>query len=370
MCRFLEQLWALTGTPASSIGTLGCHITYHHQQKHLANEGLTSPPGDSLMPLISKKLHDYKIYHTILEASSHGLDQYRLDSLQFDGAIFSNFGRDHLDYHKTIDDYAQAKLRLFRELVKPNGFVVWHKKNALHKDLLHIANTKQYRYAILGQDCKIIHHQTSLQGQQFRLRYQKKTHIINLPLIGYFQAENAVLSLLMLLQGQELTSYHIHAMESLKPVQGRMQFVPNHLHKKVIIDYAHTPDALLTLLKAVKDHKPHRIILVFGCGGDRDKGKRPLMANIAQEYAQYIIVTDDNPRFEKASSIRQDMLSVLPHAKEIADRKQAIEHALHLAGEHDMVVIAGKGHEQGQEIEGIQYHFSDYDCVKEYFDHV
>ncbi|PHR60610.1 MAG: UDP-N-acetylmuramoyl-L-alanyl-D-glutamate--2,6-diaminopimelate ligase [Robiginitomaculum sp.] len=344
--EFLRQIWEMQGTKAASIGTLG--ITTKTDQQAL---GYTTPDCVRLHQALAG-LHKDGITDCALEASSHGLVQRRLDGAQFTAAGFTNLTQDHFDYHNSFDDYYQAKQRLFLKMLPKGAPVVINVDDSYGTrlaDECEAASLDVWRIGWAGREMKVIEVQPMVHGQRFQVRINGLERTINLPLVGEFQAANALLALGLVMQTGMTLNTGIKALEQLAGVRGRLELAATTKKQvPVFVDFAHTPDGLEKLLRSVRPHTRRDMILVFGCGGDRDPSKRPLMAQIAATHADKVIVTDDNPRSEDPATIRASVLKELPGAIEQADRRTAIEQAIAMAQNGDAILIAGKGHEQGQ----------------------
>lgn len=360
---FTRQIWQSIGFEAASVGTLGVS-----SGKVNRPGGLTTPDPMALHADL-QALAGAGVSHVALEASSHGLDQYRMDGVRFKAAAFTNLTRDHLDYHKTEQGYFYAKARLFGELVDPGDAAVINTDSSWGAVLEDIAWARGLERLSIGSNknaaIRLTGQAIAAGGQRMVFDYAGQSYDILLPLIGGFQAENALLAAgLVLATGGEPDPVFA-ALESLVGVPGRMELLGvSQAGGAVFVDYAHTPDGLATVLNAARRHEPKALHVVFGCGGDRDAGKRPQMGLIAKKLADTIIVTDDNPRSENASVIRREILAAATGAREIADRGQAIEEAISNLAAGDMLVIAGKGHEEGQLVGKNMLPFSDIETVK------
>jgi UDP-N-acetylmuramoyl-L-alanyl-D-glutamate--2,6-diaminopimelate ligase len=343
---FLRQIWTHLGRRAASLGTLGLVAP---GVKTAGN--LTTPDPVDLHKSL-KDLADAGVGCLAMEASSHGLAQYRLDGVKIAAAAFTNLTRDHLDYHGTIDAYLKAKLRLFTDILPPTGTAVIN-VDAPYADAVEAACRKRGQRVLThgrrGRDIRAKAITASMGGQTLALSVQGRDATITLPLVGTFQAENALCALGLAIACGEDVEGALKALECLTGVPGRLQLVGRHPSgAPVFVDYAHTPDALMTVLKALRPHATKRLHVVFGCGGDRDPGKRPEMGRIADEFADVVIVTDDNPRSEDPVAIRREILAGCPAAREIGDRAEAIRVALGALQSDDVLIVAGKGHERGQ----------------------
>ncbi|HTH15258.1 MAG TPA: UDP-N-acetylmuramoyl-L-alanyl-D-glutamate--2,6-diaminopimelate ligase [Magnetospirillum sp.] len=339
---FARQLWSRLGHKAASLGTLGVQA-----EGFPPRPSLTTPDPVDLHAALAE-LAGAGITHAAMEASSHGLDQYRLDGVRLQAAAFTNLTRDHLDYHADMQAYGAAKLRLFTELLAADGTAVVNADSDFATKVL-AARPKALTFGRKGKDLRLVSATPEPHGQVLALEILGRAATVHLPLAGTFQAENALAALGLVIACGADPAAAAEALETLEGVPGRLQKVAEAATgAPVYVDYAHTPDALETVLKALRPHASGRLIVVYGCGGDRDPGKRPQMGAIAETLADIAIVTDDNPRSEDPALIRRAILAAAPHAVEIGDRAQAIRHAVGLAKSGDVVVLAGKGHEAGQ----------------------
>lgn len=365
---FLRQIWASAGKRAASMGTLGAI-----GPNGVLDLGHTTPDPAAVHATLAT-LAEEDVTHCAMEASSHGLDQHRIDGLTFAGGAFLNLTQDHLDYHQTMDSYRAAKLKLVPLIDADNGvFVV----NADSPEASHFSDAAEAAgLRVLqsgwraGHGLKIVEIQPKPNAQRLVLKWHTTTSApievkVDLPLIGEFQAINAVTAATLALALGETPEHVWAGMAKLRPVRGRMEHVgQSESGGHVFVDYAHTPDGLDVLLRAARPHAPGRIIAVFGCGGDRDADKRSKMGAIAAQHADLVIVTDDNPRNEDAASIRRQILSAAPDAIEIGDRAQAIREGIAMLKTGDALLIAGKGHETGQIVKGEVHAFSDQDVAR------
>ena len=357
-----RQLWRM-GHNAASIGTLG--ITTASDQ---VRTGLTTPDIVTFLSNMSGLARE-GISHSIFEASSHGLSQYRSEGVKVDVAAFTNLSRDHLDYHGNMDDYFEAKMRLFDEVVDDNGTaVIWADDEWSDKAIAR-AKLRALRLITVGEKgegiCLISRTPTQL-GQTLELKIQGEVSKVKLPLIGAYQAANVLVAAgIVLASGGDVEDVLGH-LARLQPVRGRLErAVITRSGAPVYVDYAHTPDGLRAAIAALRPHTKGKLITVFGAGGDRDTGKRPEMGAIAVADSDIAIVTDDNPRSEDPALIRDDIMKGAPGAHNIGDRRYAIAFAIEHAEPDDIVLIAGKGHEQGQEIAGRVLPFDDVEVARE-----
>ena len=346
VASFTRQIWSALGHPAASLGTLG--VFAPGLEIPLAH---TTPDPVQLHRVLAE-LKQRGIEHLALEASSHGLDQHRLDAVQVAAAGFTNLTRDHFDYHPTMEGYLAAKLRLFDALLRTGGTAVVNADDPVFPAIEAVCRGRGHRlfgYGRDGQALKILDLVPHQRGQHLTAEVLGRRIEVDLPLVGSFQASNVLCALgLVIACGGDLDR-SLAALGRLEGVPGRMQWVATHPKgAPIFVDYAHTPDALETVLRALRPHVEGRLVVVFGCGGDRDRGKRPLMGGIAARLADRVIVTDDNPRTEDAAGIRQAILAACPGAVEIGDRATAIQTAIADLRAGDVLVLAGKGHERGQ----------------------
>lgn len=341
-----RQMLTVLGQRAASIGTLGVIAP-----SGTVNTGMTSPDVVSFFKTL-KGLKLEGVTAAVFEASSHALDQYRMHGARIKAAAFTNLTRDHLDYHGTLEAYGAAKAKLFLEILPDDGTGVINVDDAFGKELAEKCKKRGLallRFGYHGIELKILHRDILLQGQHLTVAWAGSRVNILLPLVGEFQAYNALAAAGLLIGGGADAAKVFAALAKLQGVPGRLENVattPNGA--AVYVDYAHTPDGLRAALQALRPHTQAKLMVVFGCGGDRDRGKRPLMGAIASELADSIIVTDDNPRTENAAFVRREVMTGAQAATEISDRRSAIAAALDRAGPGDVVLIAGKGHEQGQ----------------------
>jgi UDP-N-acetylmuramoyl-L-alanyl-D-glutamate--2,6-diaminopimelate ligase len=358
-----RQLWRMAGHHAASIGTLG--VTTGDET---VTTGLTTPDIVTFLSNMAGLARE-GVTHAAFEASSHGLHQYRTEGLPVAAAGFTNLSRDHLDYHGDMAAYLTAKLRLFSEVVDPNGIaVIWQDDEASDRviDLARERGLQLMGVGTRGATLRLIDRIPTQLGQTLVVVHEEVEHRIILPLIGEYQAANALMAagLVIATGGDPVTT--LGNLSRLQPVRGRLErAVITQSGAPVYVDYAHTPDALAAAISALKPHAVGRLILVMGAGGDRDVGKRPEMGLIAEVMADRVIVTDDNPRSEDPESIRRAIMSKAPEATEIGDRRRAIAAAIAEAGPGDIVLIAGKGHETGQVVGDRVLPFDDVQVARE-----
>ena len=343
---FVRQLWSHLGRPAASLGTLGLIAPGGRSVT-----GLTTPDPVRLHALLTE-LAAAGIDHLALEASSHGLDQRRLDGVHLRAAAFTNLSRDHFDYHGTFEGYLAAKRRLFSELLPPGGTAVLNADAPEFEMLATLCRAREIAvldYGRRAQRLRLTAREPQPDGQALELALDRRRHRVATRLVGGFQAANLLAALGLVMASGEDAEAAIALLERLEGAAGRLERVGIHPSgAPVFVDYAHKPDALAQVLDALRPHTRGRLMVVFGCGGDRDPGKRPLMGEIAGARADLVVVTDDNPRSEEPAAIRRAILAASPGALEIGDRRQAIRAAVSELRAGDVLVVAGKGHESGQ----------------------
>jgi UDP-N-acetylmuramoyl-L-alanyl-D-glutamate--2,6-diaminopimelate ligase len=354
VATFCRQIFTRLGRKAASMGTLGVQTA----DEALTPPGLTTPDAAEVARLASE-LATRGITHLAMEASSHGLDQRRLDGLTLTAAGFTNLSQDHLDYHDTMDAYRAAKLRLFEALLPRGRAAVLNADAANFPAFAAAAAVGGHTLISVGErghGLKLVSRTPTPEGQRLTVECAGKRYIVNLPLAGAFQADNALVAAGLCIAAGEEAGAVLGALEHLQGAPGRLQRVGSGPRGgEAYVDYAHTPDGIATVLTALRPHTVGRLIVVFGAGGDRDKTKRPLMGAAAAELADLVIVTDDNPRTEDAAAIRRQVLDGARGALEVADRRAAIRAGAEQLREGDILVVAGKGHEQGQ-ILGAEVH--------------
>lgn len=360
---FTQQIWHLLGiTQCASVGTLGV------RGPGLMRSGsLTTPDAVSLHAELAD-LAAAGISHLAMEASSHGLDQYRLDFVKVTAAGYTNLSRDHLDYHQSMEEYFIAKSRLFSDVLMRSGIGVINADDEYAERLVDIckkAGHKFFTYGEGGKDIRLIKHELRPAGQDISLEVMGQKFDVTIPLVGKFQVINALCALGLVLAGDGEVDTVVPLLSQLRGVAGRLELVPGHPSGAAIyVDYAHKPAAVEAVLNTLRPHTEGRLICIIGCGGDRDAGKRPIMGRIAAGLSDMVIVTDDNPRSENAAHIRAAVREGAPDAIEIGDRAKAIEWAINELRKGDVLVIAGKGHEQGQIIGDTVLPFDDVAMAK------
>ena len=355
--NYIRQICYYCSKSSASIGTLGIQ---KDNDVNLDNFGLTTMDAVNLYKTLSNLAQNNHEF-VALEASSHGIDQERLGLLKFDVGIFTSFSQDHLDYHKNLEHYFASKFKLFSNHLKPESLAIISKQVSDITNIEQELSENKISYLNVGKDCHFSTKITKI-GQEVSLEYKNKIYKFNTSIVGHFQLCNLVQAVLAATYCGINLDEIVKILSKVKAPKGRLEKITDDdAVLDVFIDYAHTPDALeLTLktLRAIVSEKA-KLIVIFGCGGDRDKSKRPIMGQIAQLCADIVIITDDNPRSEDARQIRQQIISAAPNAIEIENRKLAIEYVINTAKENDVIVIAGKGHENYQIIGNKKYDFSD-----------
>ncbi len=354
----VRQIWINSGINSASIGTLGI-IT-----KNSETRGSLTSPGAVALHHIFDDLKKEKIKNVAMEASSHGLDQYRVDDIKFSVCAFTNFTQDHLDYHKTFENYWRAKERLFSELY--GGFFIVNSDDIMSAKIKKIAcekNIKCISYGKSSDQIKLISVREIDQYQKVKISFFGRKIEFDLSLAGDFQVYNSLCAMgICYVTGIPIESI-CDSLKDLNPINGRLELVGQFNGANIYVDYAHTPDALKNAILSLRKHAKNRLIVVFGCGGDRDKDKRYLMGKIAKGFADVVIITNDNPRNEDPSEIRKMILEGCPDAKEINDRKEALKLAIHQLQPGDILLVAGKGHEDYQILASRKVHFSDKEII-------
>ena len=363
VASFAREIWGRLGFEAASIGTIGLV-----SPKRTVYGSLTTPDPVSLHRELDE-ITGEGVTHLALEASSHGLDQYRLDGVRIQAGGFTNLSRDHMDYHPDIAHYLGAKLRLFLELVVENGVAVVAADHEHSAQVIHAAQSRHLDLITVGrkggggEGIRLVDAVIDGFAQKLTLEHHGKTFAIKLPLVGEFQIENALVAAGLVIGTGGDADAVFASLEHLEGAKGRLERVGDHNGAPVFVDYAHKPDALAKALQALRPYAKRRLIVVFGAGGDRDTGKRPLMGEIAAANADRVIVTDDNPRSEDPAKIRAAILAAANGAIEIGDRAEAIRVAISDLEEGDALLIAGKGHETGQIVGDAVLPFSDHEAA-------
>ena len=362
VASFVRQIWERLGVTAAMIGTTGV------QRPGRADYGSLTTPDPVTLHRLLDELAGEGVTACAMEASSHGLDQHRLSGVAIRVGGFTNLGRDHMDYHPTVEHYLASKLKLFERLA-PDGVAVVNADDEYSAPV--IARVQELGVPLhtvgRGGDLQLLR----VEQEQFRqiaeVRHEGRTHRVPVPLAGEFQLSNALVAAAMASLGADLSMADaLAALEHLVGASGRMELVGKSASgAPAYVDYAHKPEALENVLQALKPYTTGRLWLVFGCGGDRDPGKRPIMGAIAQRLADRVVVTDDNPRSEDAAAVRAAILRAAPDAQEIGDRREAIFAAVRGLERGDTLVVAGKGHEEGQIVGDETLPFSDHAVLRE-----
>ncbi len=360
VAAFTRQIWTALGHKAASIGTVGL-VTPDRE----VYGSLTTPDPVELHRTLDE-IAVSGVTHLAIEASSHGLDQHRLDGVRVGVASFTNLSRDHLDYHATTEAYLKAKLILFERIVRQDGVAVVVADSAEAPVVVEAALRRGLELITVGRrgdGIRLIDVAIDGFAQTLRLAHAGKSYDVRLPLVGAFQVENALVAAGQAIATGGDPAAVFAALERLEGAKGRLELVGRRSGAPIFVDYAHKPDALAKAIEALRPYAKQRLVVVFGAGGDRDHGKRPLMGAIAAEKADRVIVTDDNPRSEEPAKIRAAILAAAPGAVEIGDRREAIRRAIDELGAGDVLLIAGKGHETGQIIGKQTLPFSDHEAV-------
>ena len=364
VAAFTRQIWQTLGHASASIGTIGLV-----SPKRTIYGSLTTPDPIALHRQLDEIARD-GVTHLAFEASSHGLDQFRLDGVRIAAAGFTNLSRDHLDYHPDVAHYLAAKLRLFRDLVAADGAAVISADHDCSQAVIDAAQARGLRIHSVGsrgdgagEGIRLLAAEVEGFSQRLALEHRGRRHSVRLPLVGAFQIENALVAAGLAIGTGSAPQAVFAALETLEGARGRLEHVGEYNGAPIFVDYAHKPDALAKALQALRPYARRRLVVVFGAGGDRDAGKRPLMGAIAAENADCVVVTDDNPRSEDPTSIRAAILSAAGAARDIGDRAEAIRTAIGGLGPGDALLIAGKGHETGQIIGDRVLPFSDHETV-------
>jgi UDP-N-acetylmuramoyl-L-alanyl-D-glutamate--2,6-diaminopimelate ligase len=364
VAAFTRQIWQSLGHVSASIGTIGLV-----SPKRTVYGSLTTPDPIALHRQLDEIAED-GVTHLAFEASSHGLDQYRLDGVRIAAGGFTNLTRDHMDYHPDVAHYLAAKLRLFRDLVVAGGAAVISADHDCSGEVIAAAHERGLRIIAVGrnadgagQGIRLVAAAVEGFAQKLELEHCGRHHLIKLPLVGEFQIENALVAAGLAIGTGSEPGAVFASLEGLEGAKGRLEQVGEFNGAPIFVDYAHKPDALAKALQALRPYAERKLIVVFGCGGDRDAGKRPLMGAIASENADSVIVTDDNPRSENPKEIRAAILAAAKGAADIGDRAEAIKAGIAALQPGDVLLIAGKGHETGQIIGDKTLPFSDHDAV-------
>ncbi len=363
VAAFARQIWQSFGHDSASIGTIGLV-----SPKRTVYGSLTTPDPIDLHRQLDEIARD-GVTHLAFEASSHGLDQYRLDGVRVAAGGFTNLTRDHMDYHPDVTHYLNAKLRLFRDLVIEGGTAVISADHDCSGEVIQAARARKLRVIAIGRKADGVDGirltEAGIEGfaQKLVIEHRGRKYALRLPLVGEFQIENALVAASLAIGTGSDAEKVFAAIEKLEGAKGRLERVGERNGAPVFVDYAHKPDALAKALQALRPYAKSKLVVVFGAGGDRDAGKRPLMGAIAAENADTVIVTDDNPRSENPAAIRAAILAAAKGAWEIGDRNEAIRAGVAALEPGDALLIAGKGHETGQIVGDRTLPFSDHDAV-------
>lgn len=358
---FLRQIWDQAGLEAASLGTTGIA-----SRKRTIYGSLTTPDPVGLHESLSE-LHADGVRALAMEASSHGLDQFRLESVRLNAAAFTNLGRDHLDYHPTVEDYFQAKARLFTKVLPPDGTAVVFEGDEFARRLTVMAREAGRKVFRIAPDGDLALGPVRVDGFSQSVAFSGSfgSQTVRIPLAGTFQVYNAAVAFALAIHTGVEPDVAFAALEKLEGAKGRLEYIGSKNGGMAFVDYAHKPDALENALKALRPFASGRLIVAFGAGGDRDRGKRPVMGEIAERFSDLVIVTDDNPRSEPPADIRAEILRSAKNAKDIGDRREAIYTGVSELREGDVFVVAGKGHEEGQIIGDTVHPFSDHDVLRQ-----
>lgn len=361
---FVRQIWTALGANAASLGTLGVVAPWG------SVPGALTTPDPVVLHKTLDELASRGITHLAVEASSHGIAQRRLDAVRLAAAAFTNLSRDHLDYHPTLEDYLGAKLQLFERLLEPGRTAVVDADTGAAAKVIAACEKRGLRLFSIGfkgTGLRLINARSENFSTRIEFAFGTEVHSLLLPLAGSFQVSNALIAAGLCIATGSAPGAVFAALETLKGAPGRLELAGRRHGAPIFVDYAHKPDALEKALKAVRPFVRENLIVVFGCGGDRDPGKRPLMGEVAARLADHVIVTDDNPRSEDPAAIREAILQGMEGFKnvdEIGDRAQAIARGIAMLTSNDGLLIAGKGHETGQIVGGRTSPFSDSECVR------
>jgi len=364
VAAFTRQIWQRLGHASASIGTIGLV-----SPKRTVYGSLTTPDPIALHRQLDEITGD-GVTHLAFEASSHGLDQFRLDGVRVAAGGFTNLSRDHMDYHPDVAHYLGAKLRLFRDLVTPGGAAVISADHDCSEQVIEAARARDLRIIAVGRNAdgagegiRLVEAAVEGFAQKLSLEHRGRRYTLKLPLVGEFQIENALVAAGLAIGTGSEPAAVLAVLEHLEGAKGRLEQVGEHNGAPIFVDYAHKPDALAKALQALRPYAKRRLVVIFGAGGDRDAGKRPLMGAIAADNADQVIVTDDNPRSENPAMIRAAILAAAKNATDIADRADAIRAGVSALQQGDVLLIAGKGHETGQIVGDKVLPFSDHEAV-------
>lgn len=361
---FLYQIWELLGYNSATIGTLGV------RSKNLNINTSNTTPCPIKLHQILDKLAKLKVSNLALEVSSHAIDQYRINSVDLESACFTNLSLDHMDYHKSIQEYSNTKFKLFNNILpfeKTSVIFTDNDEGIKFFEKLKKLNRNIFDIGINAEKLKILSSENIATGHKVEILYNDEIFSFNFNLQAYFQISNALCAAGLAITSGANYKDVFSVIEKIKPVYGRMNIIESKNNSKIIIDYAHTPDALLSVLQYANSLSKN-IILAFGCGGDRDVSKRKIMGEIAEKFSNKVIITNDNPRYEDPRNIAKMIQKGCPSAQIIFNRKEAIEYGLSEANSGDIFIIAGKGHESYQIEKGKETYFSDMDVVKNFLE--
>ena len=364
VAAFTRQIWQRLGHASASIGTIGLV-----SPKRTVYGSLTTPDPIALHRQLDEITSD-GVTHLAFEASSHGLDQFRLDGVRVAAGGFTNLSRDHMDYHPDVAHYLAAKLRLFRDLVTPGGAAVISADHDCSEQVIEAARARDLRIIAVGRNAdgagegiRLVDAAVEGFAQKLSLEHRGRRYALKLPLVGEFQIENALVAAGLAIGTGSEPAAVLAVLEHLEGAKGRLEQVGEHNGAPIFVDYAHKPDALAKALQALRPYAKRKLVVIFGAGGDRDAGKRPLMGAIAADNADQVIVTDDNPRSENPEAIRAAILAAAKNATDIGDRADAIRAGISALQQGDVLLIAGKGHETGQIVGDKVLPFSDHEAV-------
>lgn len=359
---FIRQMIFASGENAASIGTLGLI-----KNNDLPVAYVNTTPGTITLHKDLQRLVKDNFHYLAIEASSHGICQYRIGGINIKVAGFTNLTQDHLDYHKTMENYYEAKKLLFTDIMLSDGIAVLNADIEVYDDLRNAckkAGLKIISYGHKGDDIRLIEEEPTANGQNLKIIYFGEEKEIFIPLAGDFQAMNVLCALGMTVALTNKKQEMLNHVSTLKGAKGRLQYITDtEKGGAVYVDYAHTPDALENVLSAMRSHTTGKLHVLFGCGGDRDRTKRPIMGEITQKLADVVYVSDDNPRTENADEIRKQIMTGCPCAYNIGDREKAISFAMNQLEKGDILIVAGKGHETGQYVNGKILPFNDEEVI-------
>ncbi|PPR17096.1 MAG: UDP-N-acetylmuramoyl-L-alanyl-D-glutamate--2,6-diaminopimelate ligase [Alphaproteobacteria bacterium MarineAlpha9_Bin3] len=358
---YVHQFSKLVSGKTASIGTLGTHY-----KKIEKNSNLTTPESEVLVSNLNK-LYSKKVENVVIEVSSHGLDQSRLDGIDFNIVAITSLSRDHLDYHKNFNNYKNTKKKLFSNFAK-NGIAIINNNISEKNEFIEVAKSNNMKVITLGQSSTSVFRYKLLRlkdkNYEVKIFYKNTTSIIFSRLIGNYQIDNLLTAICIMIEMGFKRKEIENLSRTIKSPPGRIELIRNIKGAEIYIDYAHTPDALENVLCSLRPYVKNKLYLVFGCGGDRDQGKRKDMGKIAHKFSDINIITDDNPRYEDPKKIRREILKYCPDAIDIADRRIAIINTIKKLVKGDILLIAGKGHESTQEIKGRHLYFDDAKVIK------